>query len=127
MVDLLNGVDCGPIPGYVFAFANGLILVGLLTGRTLSPVYEFKAGMQPARDGSVNIQHAAFPLMLLGSLDSIDLPEGCITIPLAQLSRAERASVAVAVQNGEKMAQGIRAAAAGVQLAPASALRDIKR
>jgi hypothetical protein len=117
MVDILNGADKGPLAGYVIAQTNGLTLLGLLTGRTLSPVYDLKAGMQQGPGGSINISHACFPVLLFGSLDEIDLPEGALTIPITSLSRTERAALRAVVENGEKMAQAMRAAAAGVTLA----------
>ena len=126
MVDILNGADKGPLPGYAIAQTNGLTLIGLLTGRTLSPVYELKPGMMQGPDGSLNIHHGCFPFALLGSIDGIDLPEGAIVLPITSLSRGERVALAKAVAHGEKMAQALRAAAAGVTLARATALRGIK-
>lgn len=115
MVDLINGADKGPLAGYVIAQVQGLTLIGLLTGRTLSPVYDLKAGMQQdPRNGSINIQHACFPVLLFGSIDEIDLPEGALVIPIASLSMGERRALSTAVENGSKMAQAMRAAAVGV-------------
>lgn len=125
MVDILNGADRGALAGYVIAQTNGLTLIGLRTGETLSPVYELKAAMQQGPQGQVAIGHHAFPVLLLGSLDEIDLPAGALIIPITALSKGERAGLAGAVKNAEAMATQMRAAAAGVTLA--STIPQMKR
>jgi hypothetical protein len=115
-MDLINGKDTGPLAGYAIVPMQGITLLGLLTGQTLSPVYELKCIMQPGREG-VQIAHACFPVLLLASIEEIDVPDGSLVIRVETLSRTERQSLAAGVENGAQMVRVMRASAAGVTLA----------
>lgn len=114
------------LKGWVIAIASGTTLIGQpvkgdvrYVGReVLSPVYELKCSLVQGREGT-GIVHAAFPVCLLGSVRAVDVPAGAIVIPVDELSKTERRSLAAGVQNAEGMVAAMRAAESGVVLAGA--------
>jgi hypothetical protein len=113
------------LDGWVLAWVGNMILIGAKDGMLgvagrLRPVYEIKPVMRQTRQDAA-ILHAVFPIALLSSLDSIDLPANCLVVQVDSLSHTERRSLAAGVEHAEAMVREMRAAEAGVILAPAGA------
>jgi hypothetical protein len=115
---------------WAIAIVHGLTLVGRLTERlgadrtgqwTMSPVYSLQPQMGQDGRGGLQIGHVAVPLCLLASWTEIVLPDGCIVKDLHELSATERRAIMGAVAQAAKLAESMRAAQAGVVLAPAGA------
>jgi len=88
-------------------------------GKQLSPVFGLSvqaAQMNPQRPQDVSIVYQAFPILMLASLDRIDVTNATIK-PLSELSAGDRSTVMRAVGRAEDAVMKLRAANAGVVLA----------
>jgi len=115
-----------PGAGYALAFIAGITLVGKLSddGNEMSPVFELKAGLVRMQGGGPGLVHTAAPLLMLPSLDSFNLPLGTPIVPLVALSVDDQRAVMRAVEEGGKMADGIRMSQAGIVPAAAGMLAN---
>lgn len=131
----MNGVS-KQVPGeWVIAFAGGRTLVGqrlpkldLITGKeapseVLSPVFDLvvqvlqEQGPDGRPTGRTSVQYAAQPVLLIGSIDRLELGSGATYIPVRGCS-SER-QIMGAIEQGKALQQQIRAASAGLSLASA--------
>lgn len=89
----------------------------------LEPVYQLTVNVQPARDGKTTIHRALMPVMLYSGIRKLTWGTDRPLIVVADtLTRAELAQLDTALTQVEDMVNGLRAAAAGITVAPASAL-----
>lgn len=96
----------------------GATLLGHLRGLRMSPVYALNVDVRPgAKPGMLTINYFCTPLLMLSSLQSVDLTGSPILIPCEQLSREERKRLRNAVTHADEAIRQLRAADAGVMLA----------
>jgi hypothetical protein len=126
----------GPLAGWSIVVTNGLVLIGhelRCTSteddgtRRLQPAYELKPQLMQGPQGQTGIGHAVLPLLLLGSLSVVDVPEGAVWIPVASLDLAERRGMEKAVAQCEEMTQAMRRQRSGVVLAHAGSIGGLPR
>jgi hypothetical protein len=105
------------LEGWAIVVTNGVRLVGRYTSqvwqtgqpRTLSPVYELRpvGVMQQAAPNRPPIivcggDNLSAPLGF-ESLDTLDVPEGAMVVPLAKMAAGERAQLAKGIDEFEKL------------------------
>ena len=109
-------------------------LVGLLDANALSPVYELISGklpsiaMTPQGPAMVvaNLAPVVGPVMGLASIRSIEVPDDAILIRVNSLDDADRRAVMAAIGACEDEMRKARAAASGIVLPDASAMRAMQ-
>lgn len=113
---------------WVIAIVGGRTMVGRLAPAltlggvpvdsrlVLSPVYDLQAGLVQTQQGPM-VVHQAFPVLMMQSISSLEVPAGCATIALSVLAPQERRIIMNAVGEAEKFAQALRAAQGGIALA----------
>ena len=104
----------------VVAICQGMRLIGEVGDRSpgggalypvrLSPVYELHMAQSP--DGRV--AHVAMPLLMLSSVESLDLPEGSIILHVDQMSQQDQRFMRAAFDHGQKQVEQMRLAALGI-------------
>lgn len=101
---------------------QGKWLCGRLEGDTLNDVLEMAAGLVPmGNTGKAGVSRGAAPPLLLSSLGPIDVT-GCFVKMVADLNGREKTEVLKSMAGGYDMVKELRAAAAGLVLAPNGAL-----
>ena len=89
--------------------------------RRLTKAMQMNVTTQPGpRPGEVNMQHVASPLLLMPSLDEIELPPEAIVKSVEELGPQDRRSVGNAVAIGNKMANELRLAQSGLAIPSAN-------
>ena len=108
-----------PLAGWSLVCVAGKDLLGRLEGRTLRHVYQYQAQVQQLPNGSIGIGRICLPLMMLASLDQLELPEGAgaIVLPCEGLDRDEQHQLRKAMLQCDEMVRSMRAAAAGIVVA----------
>ena len=111
------------LKGWVIALGPPKTLLGKSSadGSCLSPVYELEAGIAQDPNGQTGIAHRCAPICWLPSADSVERPDG-ITIEVDSLSKADQETLGRAVDAVEQIVANLRAAQAGIVLAPAQAM-----
>jgi len=91
----------------------------------LMPLKDPHGNLVPGPDGrpqaivQTQVVHTTVPVMFLSSLRSVELPEGALIVPVAELSREDRNRLLMAVKQGEAIQQNMRSADTGVALVSA--------
>ena len=91
----------------------------------LMPLKDPQGNLVPGPDGrpqaivQTQVVHTTVPVMFLSSLRSVELPEGALIVPVAELSREDRNRLLMAVKQGEAIQQNMRSADTGVALVSA--------
>ena len=118
-------------PDWVIAQDNGRTLVGarvtlnpivgspLNVPTRLSPVFALGIKAHQVGPSQMKFKHIAEPILMLSSWDSWDLSSSASVKPLYELDEADQQLIMAAAAKGAEMFQQLRAAKAGIALAPA--------
>jgi hypothetical protein len=71
------------------------------------PVFELQVTLRSAGAGRVETEYECYPVLCLGSIRHLDVPEGWIVKPLSELDEPDREQVRKAVLGGEAKLEGI--------------------
>ncbi|HTQ44185.1 MAG TPA: hypothetical protein VMI75_15605 [Polyangiaceae bacterium] len=93
-------------------------IIGGRQVRVLTKAMQMSVSTSPGpRPGEVNMQHVASPLLLMPSLDELELPADAVVKSVSELSPQDRRSVANGVALGNKMVNELRLAQSGLAIA----------
>ena len=118
------------ITSWVIALVGSKTVIGKrdpVDRSTLSPVYELESGIVQAPTGQTGIAHRCAPICWLPSVDRLEIFSNSTTlIEVSRLSRADQGALERAVEAVEAIVENIRAAQAGIVIAPAEALPRVR-
>ncbi len=125
----MNGVESGPLAGWVIAISQGKTFVGrpeLVTDAgylvVLSPAYELLTMMQmvqqdPRRPPQMMTLRQVMPLLTYPSLKRVEVRQA-VVIHVSELSSKERRELAQSVEACEQLMGAMRAQESGLVLPP---------